>query len=240
MTKLIRQTVVLLNGKEGYILSCLVDKVNTKSSESIVNGLRHGTVKLLGTSIVVGGKLSNVVGGKLTNVIDINGKKMTSPNRATRINVIDVSVRQSLGSFFSIAPIKLQEQVTPEQKTARKFGVDWPILVKPSGRPYIKCQKPCDAACGGVVDGECLISNGVVQIFKGNTGTVKDHGKWFCGCTTKPAIPKHPVKEHDVLKPGTELIRQLIKTLQEDILKPGTTIDDILHIGMTIKYLHNK
>jgi len=219
-----RRTVVLISGIEAHILSCIIS-INTRDSYAIIEGLKHGHVKVLGSA--------HVSNGKLANVIDVNGKPMISPNRASRVILQDVTARRALASLLEVAPAALKEQATPIGRTVHKYGKDWPVLKNERGTEYIEVVLPCDnPGCEGIVTGICRVNNDKVQGLIPDDKKIVNKGKeWYCTtCTHKPLIPKHEdimKKKHHPLWP-VSLSRS--SSAQIEIKFSGGDIDAVLKL----------
>lgn len=159
-----RITKVLIIGREAHVVSC-ADGVDTSSAEAIVEAIAHGHVKLIGTGLVVG--------DKITQTVDTNGKPMHFPNRAGRLTLLDVEKRRSFAKLFDIMPAPLKAMSSNSEWHEENIVID-----------CFNCHSP--------IPGKRRVKGAMTQIFRPDSKLVTHIGKkWYCGCTTKPPIAKH-------------------------------------------------
>lgn len=165
-----RTTKILVIGREAHVVSC-ANNVDTSSAESIVEAIAHGHVKLVGTGLVVGDTIKQTV--------DTSGKPMHFPNRAERLVLRDVEKRRSFAKLFDIMPESIKSQSSDSEWHEERRSVE--------------CYN-----CHSEIQGKRRVKGEEVQIFQPDDKKNVTHKgrKWYCGCTTSPTIPKHPVKKN--------------------------------------------
>jgi hypothetical protein len=159
-----RVTRVLVVGREAYEVSCS-EGVICDSADAIVEGLRLGHVKLMGSGIVEGEAVRQFK--------DMTGAKRHFPNKAKKLNLINIEKRHAFAKLADIMPSQLKASSSDAQWHEERIIID--------------CFN-----CHTGIPGKRRIKGNQTQIFQPDSKDVTHIGKrWYCGCTTHPPIPKH-------------------------------------------------